>query len=61
MHQFNEMFDRLEGKNKIKCSNKCKYYQEAFEHRERACVLSDVFSVKIGEPCSTFEEKQNVK
>jgi len=27
------------------CTNQCKYYQEAFNHRDRACILSDVYSV----------------
>ena len=55
MHHINEKLDEIEGKKKIPCSSKCKYYCKAFEHRDKACILSDVFSVKIGEPCSTFE------
>lgn len=51
---------KLDEKFKVKktpCNSNCKYYEKAFEHNPKACVLSDVFSVKIGEPCSTFENK----
>ena len=56
MHKINEMLDEDEGKTKEKCTSKCRYYNKNFEHTGRACVLSDVYSVKMSEPCSTFEE-----
>jgi len=58
MHPINDLLNRLEGNKKEICSCKCKYYEKAFEHNERACVLSDVYSVKIGKVCSTFEIKE---
>lgn len=57
MHNAHEMIGYLVKKEKHICDESCKYYQEAFSHRDRACVLSDVYSIKIGEPCSTYEEK----
>lgn len=55
MNKINKNLEEVHGIKKVKCSNKCKYYETAFEHNEKACVLSDVFSVKKGELCSTFE------
>ena len=52
-----EALDKLAGTKKHSCDNTCKYYEKAFEHNEKACVLSDVFSVKKGEMCSTYELK----
>jgi len=61
MHHLNELLDKLDGNKKEICSCKCEYYEKAFEHNERACVLSDVYSVKIGKSCSTFEIKKEKK
>jgi hypothetical protein len=40
------------------CDNTCKYWCEAFTHRTRACSLSDVYSVTIGSPCVTYDQKK---
>ncbi len=40
------------GNPKKNCSESCKNYMKAFDHRSTACVLSDVYSVPRGEPCS---------
>jgi len=58
MDKICEVIDKAKGNNKIPCSADCKYYEKAFEHNKKACTLSDVFSVNIGEPCSTFEAKK---
>ena len=58
MEKIVEVLDKLLDVKKHKCDNSCKYYQIAFEHRDRVCVLSDVFSVKKGELCSTYEKKE---
>ena len=58
MKKIVELLDKSLRVKKHKCDNSCKYYQIAFEHRDRACVLSDVFSVKKGELCSTHEKKE---
>jgi len=55
--KFCEKIDQIEGKQKVPCSAACIYYEKKFEHNPKACTLSDVYSVKIGEPCSTFEQK----
>lgn len=39
------------------CDNTCKHWCEAFTHRSRACILSDVYSVNIGSPCVTYQPK----
>ena len=57
MEKIVEVLDELSGVKKQKCDSSCKYYEKAFEHNEKACVLSDVFSVKKGQMCSTYESK----
>ena len=52
MHPINRALDK--NKPKRNCSKECKNFK--FPHRDTACVLSDVYSVKIGEPCAIFAE-----
>lgn len=33
------------------CDNTCNDWMVSFEHRDRACCLSDIFSVKKGDLC----------
>lgn len=51
MHKIIEIIDHHATKKK--CDKSCKHYTVAFEHRERACILSDVYSVNKGQLCST--------
>lgn len=48
MHPINRILDRNETKKN--CDNTCKNY--VFDHRDTACVLSDVYSVEKGRPCA---------
>ena len=52
----NEHIDAINKDKKQPCTDKCENYQKAFGHRDRACVLSDVYSVKRGELCSIFQD-----
>lgn len=52
----NYLFGKLEGRTPKKCDEKCKYFR--FPHLPVACVLSEVFSVKQGELCYEFKEKE---
>jgi hypothetical protein len=52
MDKINEVLDSKS--TKIKCDKTCKNY--AFEHREVACVLSDVYSVKKNELCGIHSQ-----
>lgn len=47
--------DRLEGKQKRLCDKGCKYF--SFHHLDRACVLSEVYSVEQGQCCYIYEAK----
>jgi hypothetical protein len=58
-HKINDMLNKLEGKKPVKCNDKCKYWK--FPHLDRACVLSDVFSVKKGELCFEYKKDKNDK
>lgn len=49
------ILDRAEGKKAKKCDKDCKNYK--FDHLDRACVLSEVYSVKKNEPCYIYEIK----
>jgi len=53
MHPINEALDR--GMKKKPCDSGCPYYR--FDHLDVPCVLSDVYSVKKGQPCAIYEEK----
>ena len=50
-----EVLDRLESKQARNCDSGCKNYM--FDHRDYACVLSEVFAVKINHPCFIYEIK----
>lgn len=54
-HPINNMINRLEKRTAIPCNDTCRYW--AFPHLERACQLSDVYSVRQGEPCFEFNLK----
>lgn len=56
-HLMNDVLNRIEGRKTVPCNDQCRYWK--FPHLETACVLSDVFSVKKGEPC--FEFVENLK
>ncbi len=48
------ILDRAAGEIARKCDSGCKNY--CFDHRDNACVLSEVFSVKKGKPCYIYED-----
>jgi hypothetical protein len=39
-----------------KCGKWCKYHKPDWTHRDTRCILSDVFSVRVGEICKNGEE-----
>jgi len=53
-HPINDAINVLEGRKPVPCNETCKYW--TFPNLDTACVLSEVFSVKKGEPC--FEYKR---
>jgi hypothetical protein len=55
-NKIHEMLSKAEKIKPIKCSDKCEYYK--FPHLDRACVLSDVFSVLKGELCYSYKKKE---
>jgi hypothetical protein len=55
-HMIHEVLSKAEKIKPIQCSEKCEYFK--FPHLERACVLSDVFSVLKGELCYSYKLKQ---
>lgn len=57
MHKLNELLDR--DKKKKPCDSGCPYY--TFDHLDRPCVLSEVYSVKKGEMCAIYVEKLEEK
>ena len=54
-HPINDLINRREKRKAIPCSKDCEYFK--FPHLDRACVLSDVFSVLQGQPCYEFKLK----
>jgi hypothetical protein len=58
MNKIVEILNESCGSKKHICDSTCRYYVKAFEHNDKACSLSDVFSVKKGVPCSTYEQKK---
>jgi len=58
-HPINDIINRAEGRKAVPCNETCKYWR--FPNRDKACVLSDVFSVKKGEPCFEYVPKENRK
>ena len=53
-HPINDKLNRIEKRKAVVCNDTCVHWR--FPHLDNACVLSDVFSVKKGQPC--FEYKQ---
>jgi len=53
-HPINDLLNRIAGRKTEPCTDKCEYWR--FPHLETACELSDVFSVKQGEPCFEFKQ-----
>lgn len=47
--------DKLDGKVKRTCDKGCVNFR--FPHLDRACVLSEVYSVTQGEGCYIYKEK----
>lgn len=52
-HDKSKLLDKLSGKKPIKCSNKCSYFK--FPNLDRACILSDAYSVCQGDLCYIYE------
>jgi hypothetical protein len=48
-----ETMAKIEGREKRVCDSTCKYWR--FPHLDRACVLSEVFSVRRGEMCTEYQ------
>jgi hypothetical protein len=55
-HPICTKLDILEGKQPKICDDGCRYY--SFPHLETACVLSEVYSVRKGEPCYIYAVKE---
>jgi hypothetical protein len=53
-HLINDKLNKLEGRKLVDCNKTCRYWK--FPHLETACVLSDVFSVRKGEPCYEYQK-----
>ena len=49
-----DIMDKAEGKIKKPCDKGCVNFR--FPHMDRACVLSEVYSVKQGEGCYIYKE-----
>ena len=49
------ILDKKDGKVKRVCDKGCRYF--SFPHMDRACVLSEVYSVKQGEGCYIYKNK----
>ncbi len=54
MHPIAQDMDRQSPK--LNCDSSCKNYMTAFEHRSKACVLSDVYSTTKGSPCAIHSQ-----
>lgn len=52
-----DILDRLDGKTATPCDDGCKNYH--FPHLDNACVLSEVYSVRKGEPCLIYEPRKD--
>ena len=55
-HKINDILNKAAGIKPVPCTDKCRYFR--FPHLERACELSDVYSVEQGVPCYEFNEKE---
>lgn len=56
MHPLAKELDKNEPK--LNCDNTCKNYM--FDHRDVACVLSDVFSTSKGSPCALHTKLKTI-
>jgi len=56
-HLINDKLNKAAGKTTFLCNDTCKYW--TFPHLDKACVLSDVFSVAKGMPCYEYTAKEN--
>ena len=54
-HKINDVLNKASGVKPVLCTDKCKYFR--FPHHDRACELSDVYSVAQGVLCYEFKEK----
>jgi len=54
-----ETLARVEGRKKHVCDSTCKYWR--FPHLDRACVLSEVFSVRKGEICTEYQPNRVIE
>lgn len=57
-HKINDVLNKAEGKLPVPCNENCEFF--AFPHLDRACILSEVYSVNKGELCYEFKSK-NIK
>jgi len=58
-HPINDKLNKAEGREPVTCNDTCRYW--AYPHMSKACILSDVFSVRKGEPCYEYQDKGNDK
>ena len=56
-HAILEMLAKAEGREKHVCDPSCKYWK--FPHLDKACVLSEVFSVRKGELCTEYVNEED--
>ena len=54
-HPLNDLLNKREKRTAVKCNKSCEYWK--FAHLETACVLSEVFSVRKGNPCFEYKAK----
>lgn len=50
-----ELLDRVRGRVATPCNRGCNYFR--FPQNQKACCLSEVYSVDQGQPCFIFEKK----
>ncbi len=55
-HLICNALDQRDGKKTTPCNSECEYWR--VPHLDTACVLSEVYSVKKGEPCYIFKQKK---
>ena len=58
-HKLNDIINKIEKRKSTPCNNTCEYYR--FPHLERACILSEVYSVRKGELCFEYKAKEATK
>jgi len=55
-HPINDKLNKHWGRVAVPCNPECKFWK--FPNLDRACVLSEVFSVLKDEPCYEFKKKE---